>query len=465
MSGRRGRPAGDRHEEPAAYEQAAYEPEPGGPAFAVDPGRPYDEPVPQAYGGGYPDPAQYPQQPGDYAGHEYRQEAYQQQPYAEQPYAEQPFAGQQPYSEQTYGEQPYAEQSYAEPYPDPQYAEQPYAEQQPYVDSYGRPYAEQPYAESYVEQVANPPAGGYGYPDAGDVLPAVAEPGYDTYGYGGEGNGGHGASGGAGEGATSVMPAVIVAGPESDHAVGYEPESAYEPAADYAFGGDGPVEAGSEHGAELEPLAAETAYVPAPRAPEPEPAGPRAAARTPIWDPPGMLPALCTLGLAAALAGTAIVGKPALAVGVALLQVLTAVGWFRLNGMWPARQGIALVVLAAFATDAAVLAKGAEGLASVPAVLAVTLLVVIALQARGGARPGDLLPALTVTASAALVTAFDVAYVVAVDLEGGPMKAGAAVAPAAVAVGVAILVRGVPLPTPVAPILGWLLGTAAGAGA
>ena len=49
------------------------------------------------------------------------------------------------------------------------------------------------------------------------------------------------------------------------------------------------------------------------------------------------------------LALGAALGQYALLVPLVLLQAVTAAGWFRLNGMWPARQGIAL----AFAAGAA----------------------------------------------------------------------------------------------------------------
>ena len=43
--------------------------------------------------------------------------------------------------------------------------------------------------------------------------------------------------------------------------------------------------------------------------------------------------------------------RPARAARGRLLQAVTAAGWFRLNGMWPARQGIALAFLGGLATD------------------------------------------------------------------------------------------------------------------
>ena len=51
-------------------------------------------------------------------------------------------------------------------------------------------------------------------------------------------------------------------------------------------------------------------------------------------------------------------GTCALTGAVVLLQAVTAAGWFRLNGMWPARQGIALAFLAGVAADAGLLLTG-----------------------------------------------------------------------------------------------------------
>ncbi|MFI6980672.1 hypothetical protein ACIBSV_19050 [Embleya sp. NPDC050154] len=469
MSGRRGRPTGDRYEEPGGYDPAAmYQGDPqadpgasgpgyGEPAFAPAGehyGEPYGAPAGEAYGGPHPggghaEPGPYAQ-PVEHGGHGYPQQSY---------------AGPDG-SHGSYAAQGYEPESYA---PEP-YAQEPYPQQGSYPQ-------ESP-PQAYAEPVPSGPGGGYGYPDATEMSPALAESGRDdAYGSGYPDQ----------DGATSVLPAIVEPLPEAgtDHSGGYgaEVDLYDEGRADYAgtdYSGtdySGTDYPGTDYDADhaldaagataLEPAVGtgrRVARVPAQRTGEPSTRAARTP-RTPIWDPPGMLPALCTVGLAAVLAVTAIAGKPALVLGVAFLQVLTAAGWFRLNGMWPARQGIALVVLAAFATDIAVYAKGEQGLASVPAVLACTLLVVLALQARSGARPGELLPALTVTTSAALIAAFDVAYLVAGDLEGGPIDAGAAVVAAVFAAGVATLVRAVPLPPAVAPIPSWLLGAAAGAGA
>lgn len=467
MSGRRGRPTGDRYEEPGGYDPAAMyqgEPQadPGAPgsgygeqAFAPAAehyGEPYGAPAGEAYGGphpggGYAEPGQYGQ-PVEHGGHGYPQQSY-----------AGPDGSHESYAAQGYVPEPHAPDPYAqEPYPQGSYAQ-------------GSP------PQAYAEPVPSGPGGGYGYPDATEMLPALAESGRDAYGSGYPDQ----------DGATSVLPAIVEPLPEAgtDHSGGYGAEvdhydggradysgtdySGTDYDADHALDAAGAagLDPDLDRGRDLEHTVGtgrRVARVPAQRTGEPSTRAARTP-RTPIWDPPGMLPALCTVGLAAVLAVTAIAGKPALVLGVAFLQVLTAAGWFRLNGMWPARQGIALVVLAAFATDIAVYAKGEQGLASVPAVLACTLLVVLALQARSGARPGELLPALTVTTSAALITAFDVTYLVAGDLEGGPIDAGAAVVAAVFAAGVATLVRAVPLPPAVAPIPSWLLGAAAGAGA
>jgi hypothetical protein len=57
---------------------------------------------------------------------------------------------------------------------------------------------------------------------------------------------------------------------------------------------------------------------------------------------------------------TAQVGSYALVVPLVILQAVTAAGWFRLNGMWPARQGIALAFAGALVADVALLAAGRE---------------------------------------------------------------------------------------------------------
>ncbi|MFE0188717.1 hypothetical protein [Streptomyces sp. NPDC058989] len=179
----------------------------------------------------------------------------------------------------------------------------------------------------------------------------------------------------------------------------------------------------------------------------------RAEGRSPII-PPGIQPAALTAVLAALLALTAPLGRPALAVPVALLQAVTAAGWFRLNGMWPARQGIALAFLAGLTTDAALLATDRE---SAPLVgigtLGVWCLLVLILQLRNRSSADERMYALTagLTSTALAVLA-----------AGQLAASGHAVTVGAAAVAVATLARALPLPSAVS--IGVALVAAAGAG-
>ncbi|MBO0518070.1 hypothetical protein J0695_41085, partial [Streptomyces beijiangensis] len=62
----------------------------------------------------------------------------------------------------------------------------------------------------------------------------------------------------------------------------------------------------------------------------------RAEGRSPVIAP-GMQPAGLTAVLAVLLAAAAAIGRPAILLPLLALQAVTAAGWFRLNGMWPAR--------------------------------------------------------------------------------------------------------------------------------
>ncbi|NUU23406.1 MAG: hypothetical protein HOV68_18125, partial [Streptomycetaceae bacterium] len=199
--------------------------------------------------------------------------------------------------------------------------------------------------------------------------------------------------------------------------------------------------------------------------PTPTPAPTRGAKRVPIWHPPGLVPALLTTGLAGVLLVSALAGGGAAVAGVLFLQVLTAAGWFRLHGMWPARQGIALAVLAGVAADVSVLLAGNDALAILPGVLAGVLGVVLLQQlARRDGRP-ELMPALTVTASAALLTVLDVMYVLAARVEGPGVKDGALVVVGVAAVAAAVLPASLPLPGPVGSVIGLAAATGVGVAA
>ncbi|GGW65367.1 hypothetical protein GCM10010503_48000 [Streptomyces lucensis JCM 4490] len=179
----------------------------------------------------------------------------------------------------------------------------------------------------------------------------------------------------------------------------------------------------------------------------------RLEGRSPIIEP-GMQPAALTALLGALLAATAPVGSYALLVPLVLLQAVTAAGWFRLNGMWPARQGIALAFLGALVADAALLGAGrGHAPAAILGTLGVWVLLCLVLQLRSHADPDERMYGLMATvASAALA-------IVATGYLGAEPK-GVSVGAAAVAV--AVLARALPLPTPASVVVAVL--AAAGAG-
>ncbi|OEV36597.1 hypothetical protein HS99_0028720 [Kitasatospora aureofaciens] len=166
---------------------------------------------------------------------------------------------------------------------------------------------------------------------------------------------------------------------------------------------------------------------------------------SPIIDP-GLQPALITAGVAALLAGGAALGQVALALVVALLQLLTAAGWFRLNGMWPARQGILLAALAGLTADVAVLLADSSGdAAAVVGTLGGFFLLVLVLQTFRPSDPKERFYALTVLGSATVVTALCTALLLA---DWVPAGVGA--------VALATLLAAAPLPGPkqLGPVLG-----------
>ncbi len=174
-------------------------------------------------------------------------------------------------------------------------------------------------------------------------------------------------------------------------------------------------------------------------------AGPRGRTGSPIIDP-GLQPALITAGAAALLAAGAALGQVALALVVALLQLLTAAGWFRLNGMWPARQGILLAALSGFTADAAVLLADSDGgVAAVVGTLGGFFLLVLVLQTFRPSDPKERFYALTVLGSATVVTALCTTLLLA---EWVPAGVGA--------VALATVLAAAPLPGPkqLGPVLG-----------
>ncbi|WP_455753431.1 hypothetical protein [Streptomyces halstedii] len=182
----------------------------------------------------------------------------------------------------------------------------------------------------------------------------------------------------------------------------------------------------------------------------------RAEGRSPIIAP-GTQPAAITAALGLLLAGGAALGQYALLVPLVLLQAVTAAGWFRLNGMWPARQGIALAFAGGLVADVVLLAAGRDnGPAALLGTLGVWVLLTLVLQLRSHAGADERMYGLTATVTSAALAV----------LAGGHLAAtGDAVTVGALAVAVAVLVRALPLTGPASVVLALAAATAAGAGA
>ncbi|MFE4669446.1 hypothetical protein ACFRI7_13510 [Streptomyces sp. NPDC056716] len=179
----------------------------------------------------------------------------------------------------------------------------------------------------------------------------------------------------------------------------------------------------------------------------------RLEGRSPIIEPGGQ-PAALTALLGVLLAAAAPFGSYALLVPLVALQGVTAAGWFRLNGMWPARQGIALAFAGALAADAVLLAVGRDhGPAAILGTLGVWVLLTLVLQLRSHADPDERMYGLMATVVSAALAIVAAGYLAA---EPAAVSAGAA------AVAVALLARALPLPTPASVVVALL--AAAGAG-
>ncbi|MER6674439.1 hypothetical protein [Streptomyces sp. NPDC000983] len=177
----------------------------------------------------------------------------------------------------------------------------------------------------------------------------------------------------------------------------------------------------------------------------------RLEGRSPIIEP-GMQPAALTAALGLLLSGTAAVGTYALLVPLVVLQAVTAAGWFRLNGMWPARQGIALAFAGALTADVALLASD-RAPSAILGTLGVWVLLSLVLQLRSHADPDERMYGLMATVASAALAITASGYLAA---EADAVTVGAA------AVAVALLARALPLPTPASVVVAVL--AAAGAG-
>ncbi|MET4923873.1 hypothetical protein P3L51_16145, partial [Streptomyces sp. PSRA5] len=179
----------------------------------------------------------------------------------------------------------------------------------------------------------------------------------------------------------------------------------------------------------------------------------RAEGRSPII-PPGAQPAGLTAVLALLLAGGAAAGPYALLVPLVILQAVTAAGWFRLNGMWPARQGIALAFAGALVADVAVLAVDEEhALAAILGSLGAWVLLTVVLQLRSYAGADERMQGLMATVASASL---------AIIATGNLAAAPDAVTVGALAVAAATVARALPLPGFVSIVVA--LAAAAGAG-
>ncbi|MCX4779369.1 hypothetical protein [Streptomyces sp. NBC_01264] len=184
-----------------------------------------------------------------------------------------------------------------------------------------------------------------------------------------------------------------------------------------------------------------------------DPAQARAEGRSPIIDP-GPQAAILTAALGLVLAAAAALSEYALLAPLIALQALTAAGWFRLNGMWPARQGIALAFAGAVVADAAVLAvEEPYGPGAIVGTLGAWVLLTLVLQLRSHAEPDERMYGLMASVASAALAIVCAGYLAA---DSAATSVGAA------AVAVAVFARALPLPT--APSVGVSLAAATGAG-
>ncbi|MBL1109489.1 hypothetical protein JK361_33755 [Streptomyces sp. 5-8] len=222
--------------------------------------------------------------------------------------------------------------------------------------------------------------------------------------------------------------------PAADPVAGQAPEAVAEPAGDSAGPAYGPAT-----------LAGNARITDAQRA--------RLEGRSPIIEP-GLQPAALTALLGLLLAAAAPIASYALAVPLVVLQAVTAAGWFRLNGMWPARQGIALAFAGALTADVAVLAAGRDhALVAILGSLGLWVLLSLVLQLRSHASPDERMYGLMATIASAALAVLATGFLAA---DPHAVSVGAA------AVAVAVLARALPMPAPASVVVSLL--AAAGAG-
>ncbi|MFF9511135.1 hypothetical protein ACF1BU_32105 [Streptomyces sp. NPDC014724] len=434
--------------------------------YGNDHQHPYGQDPGQGYGPGY---GQDPQPAQPYGQQSYGQESYGQQAYGEQSYGQQAY-GDPTHVSPSHGDQSYGDHSYGgqsshggaahgrQPYQGEPYGAQPYGRQAPY----GAP--QQAHDAHDPHRTPGPvwPEGQPGEPVApaarGTHDPGVAQ----TW-----------------EGQTwdtryqpTIQPAQPVqrpvptgaaadGAPRPQHAQPHGASGSYPLPPEVPLAGGAAEPAGAAVPAEARPAAASALDAAGYSAPTTlgnsritDAQRARAEGRSPIIAP-GMQPAAITAGLGLLLALGAAIGPYALVVPLVLLQAVTAAGWFRLNGMWPARQGIALAFAGGLVADIALLAAGREnGPAAILGTLGVWVLLTVVLQLRSHASADERMQGLMATVASAAVSVLAAGHLAAVP---------DAVTVGGVAVAVAVLVRALPLPGPASVVVALL--AAAGAGA
>ncbi|WP_103535469.1 hypothetical protein [Streptomyces sp. SM11] len=298
--------------------------------------------------------------------------------------------------------QPQQPDPYQQPYQEPPYQpQQPYQYQEPQQQHPGQHQSQQPYRPSAADTAYLPPQGASGSFPLPPEVPA-----------------------------TPATPVAAAA-----------PASVPVPVPEPAAGQPGPGDTGYSAPTTL----GNARITDAQRA--------RAEGRSPIIAP-GMRPAALSAALGLLLAGGAAIGPYALLVPVVLLQAVTAAGWFRLNGMWPARQGIALAFAGGLVADVALLVAGREhGPAALLGTLGVWVLLTVVLQLRSRAGADERMYGLMATVVSASLAV----------LAGGHLAAVPdAVAVGGVAVAAAVLARALPLPGAASVAVALLAGAGAG---
>ncbi|MBO1337508.1 hypothetical protein [Streptomyces sp. VRA16 Mangrove soil] len=309
----------------------------------------------------------------------------------------------------------------------------PYGQQQPQqsqAQQYEAPLTQQWQAQTWDTQVqpAPLPQQGYDYGAAAQPLPPQQEWAYQEPAQG-----------------QAQHQQGQYAGQDAAYQPQHQPQQSYEAPAPASAPVPAAAAAGSEPAYGPATTTGNTRVTDAQRA--------RAEGRSPIIEP-GIQPAGLTALLGLLLAGGAAVGPYALLVPVVLLQAVTAAGWFRLNGMWPARQGIALAFLGGVVADVALLAAGREHApAAILGTLGVWVLLTLVLQLRSHASPDERMYGLMATVVSAAL-----AIVATGQLAAEPD----AVTVGAIAVAVAVVARALPLPTAASVVVALLAGAGAG---